>query len=140
NAGSQWIQDMAGKGDDEIRAGVMEELRHVFRPEFLNRLDEIILFRSLGKESLARIVEIMASELNIRLADRKITVELTDAAKARIAEIGYDPAFGARPLRRAIQKHLQDPLAVRILNSEFKEGDKVTVDTDGKGEFAFTRA
>ena len=140
NVGSQWIQDMAGKGDDEIRAGVMEELRHVFRPEFLNRLDEIILFRSLGKESLARIVEVMAKELNVRLADRKITVELTDAAKARIADIGHDPAFGARPLRRAIQKHIQDPLAIRILNSEFREGDKVVVDADDKVGFTFVRA
>jgi len=140
NVGSQWIQDMADKGDDEIRAGVMEELRHVFRPEFLNRLDEIILFRSLGKESLARIVEVMAKELNVRLADRKITVELTDAAKARIADIGHDPAFGARPLRRAIQKHIQDPLAIRILNSEFREGDKVVVDADDKVGFTFVRA
>jgi ATP-dependent Clp protease ATP-binding subunit ClpB len=139
NVGSQWIQEMAGKGDDEIRKGVMEELRHVFRPEFLNRLDEIILFRSLGRESLARIVDIMVREVNDRLADRKITVELTPAAKERIAEIGYEPTFGARPLRRAIQKHLQDPLAIRILKGEFRDGDKVTIDADGKGGFTFRR-
>jgi ATP-dependent Clp protease ATP-binding subunit ClpB len=124
NVGSQWIQEMTGKGDDAIRAGVMEELKHVFRPEFLNRLDEIILFHSLGRESLARIVDIMVREVNDRLADRKIAVELTQAAKERIAEIGYEPAFGARPLRRAIQKHLQDPLAIRILKGEFREGTR----------------
>ncbi|MCL2103302.1 MAG: AAA family ATPase, partial [Syntrophorhabdaceae bacterium] len=139
NAGSQWIQEMTGKGDDEIRAGVMEELRRVFRPEFLNRLDEIILFRSLGKESLARIVEIMVKELNARLAARMITVDLTEAARARLAEIGYDPVFGARPLRRAIQKNLQDTLAIRILSGEFREGDKVAVDVDEKGGFTFSR-
>ena len=77
--------------------------------------------------------------LNARLADRKIAVELTEKAKARIAEIGYEPTFGARPLRRAIQKHLQDPLAIRILNGEFREGDKVAVDVDGKGGFTFLR-
>jgi ATP-dependent Clp protease ATP-binding subunit ClpB len=139
NVGSQWIQEMSGKGDDEIRAGVMEELRHVFRPEFLNRLDETILFHSLGRESIARIVDIMMRELNERLADRKIVVDLTAAAKARIAGIGYEPAFGARPLRRAIQKHLQDPLAIRILKGEYREGDKVTIDADEKGEFTFRR-
>ncbi|MBE0558767.1 MAG: hypothetical protein IH628_16190, partial [Proteobacteria bacterium] len=90
-------------------------------------------------ESIARIVDIMVREVNDRLAGRKISVELTEGAKARIAEIGYEPAFGARPLRRAIQKHLQDPLAIRILNGEFREGDKVTIDADPKGEFTFGR-
>ena len=140
NVGSQWIQEMTGKGDAGIRAGVMEELRHVFRPEFLNRLDEIILFHSLGRESIARIVDIMVREVNDRLAGRKIEVALTEAAKARIAEIGYEPAFGARPLRRAIQKHLQDPLAIRILNGEFREGDRVLIDADPKEGFVFRRA
>jgi len=139
NVGSQWIQEMAGKEEEAIRARVMEELRHVFRPEFLNRLDEIILFRSLGREDLARIVDLMIRELNERLADRKITLTLTPAAKARIAELGYDPAFGARPLRRAIQKHLQDPLAIRILRGDFREGDGVTVDADGGSGFTFRR-
>ncbi|MGE5247300.1 MAG: ATP-dependent chaperone ClpB [Verrucomicrobiota bacterium] len=138
NVGSQWIQEMAGKGEDAVRSRVMEELRHVFRPEFLNRLDEIILFHSLGRDDLARIVDLMIRELNERLADRKIAVTLTPAAKARLAELGYDPAFGARPLRRAIQKTLQDPLAIRILKGDFREGDAVTVDADASG-FAFRR-
>jgi ATP-dependent Clp protease ATP-binding subunit ClpB len=139
NVGSQWIQEMAGKGDEAIRGRVMDELRHVFRPEFLNRLDEIILFHSLGREALSRIVDIMVLELNDRLAERKIAITLTPAAKARIAEIGYEPAFGARPLRRALQKHLQDPLAIRILQGEFREGDRVTVDADPKAGFTFRR-
>ena len=139
NVGSHWIQELAGKGEEVIRDRVMEELRRVFRPEFLNRLDEIVLFHSLGKEELSRIVDIMLRELNDRLADRKITISLTPAAKVRIAEIGYDPAYGARPLRRALQKRVEDPLAMRILGGEFPEGDRVTVDADPKAGFIFRR-
>jgi ATP-dependent Clp protease ATP-binding subunit ClpB len=140
NVGSHWIQELAGKGEEVIRDRVMEELRRIFRPEFLNRLDEIVLFRSLGKEELSRIVDIMLRELNGRLADRKITIALTPAAKTRIAEIGFDPAYGARPLRRALQKRIEDALAMRILEGEFPEGDRVTVDVDPKGGFTFTRS
>jgi len=140
NVGSHWIQELAGKGEEVIRDRVMEELRRVFRPEFLNRLDEIVLFRSLGKEELSRIVDIMVRELNDRLADRKITISLTPSAKTRITEIGYDPAYGARPLRRALQKRIEDALAMRILEGEFPEGDRVTVDVDPKAGFTFTRS
>jgi ATP-dependent Clp protease ATP-binding subunit ClpB len=140
NIGSHWIQELAGKGEEAVRGKVMEELRREFRPEFLNRLDEIVLFRSLGKEELTRIIAIMLRDLNDRLADRKITVTLTDAARARVAEIGYDPTYGARPLRRAIQKHLQDPLALHILKGEFREGDSVLVDTDGNTGFSFRKS
>jgi len=140
NVGSHWIQELAGKGEEVIRDRVMEELRRAFRPEFLNRLDEIVLFHSLGKESLSRIVDIMVGELNDRLADRKIAITLTPAAKVRIAEIGFDPAYGARPLRRALQKRIQDLLALRILEGEFREGDRVTVDADPKEGFTFTRS
>ncbi len=140
NIGSHWIQELAGKGEDVIRDRVMEELRRAFRPEFLNRLDEIVLFHSLGKEELSRIVDIMVRELNDRLAERKIAISLTPAAKARIAEIGYDPAYGARPLRRALQKRIEDALATRILEGEFREGDRVTVDVDPKAGFTFTRS
>ncbi len=139
NVGSQRIREPAGKGEEAIRPRVMEELRHVFRPEFLNRLDEILIFRSLGKEALSRIVDIMVRELNDRLADRKISVEVTPAARAHLAEIGYDPAFGARPLRRVIQKQLQDPLALRILQGEFREGDRVTVDAGSRSGFTFRK-
>ena len=140
NVGSHWIQELAGKGEEVIRDRVMEELRRVFRPEFLNRLDEIVLFHSLGKEELSRIVDIMLRELNDRLADRKITISLTPAAKVRIAEIGYDPAYGARPLRRALQKRVEDPLAMRILGGEFPEESRVTVGADPKSGFTFTRS
>jgi ATP-dependent Clp protease ATP-binding subunit ClpB len=140
NIGSSWIQELSGKGEKVVREKVMEELRRQFRPEFLNRLDEIILFRSLGKEELARIIGIMLREVNDRLADRKIAVRVTDAARERLAEIGYDPAYGARPLRRAIQKHLQDPLAFHILKGEFREGDSVLVDADGETGFSFRKA
>jgi ATP-dependent Clp protease ATP-binding subunit ClpB len=139
NVGSLRIQEMAGQTEESIRPRVMEELRQVFRPEFLNRLDEVILFHSLGKKALARIVDIMVRELNDRLADRKIEVSLAPAAKARIAEIGYDPAFGARPLRRAIQKEIQDPLAIRILGGEFREGDRVIVDAGTPSGFTFRK-
>ena len=140
NVGSHWIQELSGKGEEVILDRVMEELRRVFRPEFLNRLDEIVLFHSLGKEELSRIVDIMVRELNDRLADRKITISLTPAAKTRIAEIGFDPAYGARPLRRALQKRIEDALAMRILKGEFPEGDRVTVDVDPKTGFTFTRS
>ena len=140
NVGSRWIQELAGKGEEVIRERVMEELRREFRPEFLNRLDEIVLFHSLGKEELSRIVDIMLRELNDRLSDRKIKIALTPAAKVRIAEIGFDPAYGARPLRRALQKRVEDPFAMRILEGEFPEGDRVTVDVDPKGGFTFTRS
>jgi ATP-dependent Clp protease ATP-binding subunit ClpB len=128
---------MAGKGDEAIRKRVMEELRREFRPEFLNRLDEIILFHALGKAELAAIVELMVREVNTRLADRKLTVTLTRKAGERLAEIGYDPAYGARPLRRAIQKHIQDPLAVKILQGEFREGDNIQVEADPGSGFLF---
>ena len=140
NVGSHLIRELAGKGEEVIRDRVMEELRRGFRPEFLNRLDEIVLFHSLGKEELSRIVDIMVRELNDRLAERKIAIALTPAAKARIAEIGYDPAYGARPLRRALQKRVEDALAMRILEGEFREGDRVEVGVDPKGDFAFIRS
>ncbi|NNG45880.1 MAG: AAA domain-containing protein, partial [Deltaproteobacteria bacterium] len=140
NVGSHWIQELSGKGEDVVRKKVMEELRREFHPEFLNRLDEIILFRSLGREELARIISIMLRELNDRLADRKITVTVTEPARERLAEIGYDPTYGARPLRRAIQKHLQDPLALLILKGEFREGDSVLVDADGNTGFSFRKS
>ncbi|HSL92460.1 MAG TPA: AAA family ATPase, partial [Candidatus Limnocylindrales bacterium] len=139
NIGSHWIQEMAGKGEEVIRDRVMEELRRAFRPEFLNRLDEIILFHALGKEQLSAIVDLMIQEVNARLADRKLAMTLTPAARERLAEIGYDPAYGARPLRRAIQKHIQDPMAMKILQGEFREGDDIRVDADAKSGFRFQK-
>jgi ATP-dependent Clp protease ATP-binding subunit ClpB len=139
NIGSHRIREMAGKGEEVIRDAVMEELRQAFRPEFLNRLDEIVLFRLLGKEQLSAIVNLMIREVNSRLADRTLSVVLTPAARERLADIGYDPAYGARPLRRAIQKYIQDPLATKILSGEFREGDTIRIDAGAASGFRFQK-
>jgi ATP-dependent Clp protease ATP-binding subunit ClpB len=110
---------------------VLEALRQEFRPEFLNRVDEIVVFHSLSRDDLARIVDIQLEQLEKRLADRKLTLTLTDAARRFLAERGYDPVFGARPLKRAIQHDLQDALAMAMLEGEFGEGDTVRVDAAG---------
>ena len=140
NIGSPSIRDMAGKGEKAIRERVMEELRRAFRPEFLNRLDEIVLFRELGKKQLSAIVDLMIREVNARLADREIEIKLTPKAKERLADIGYDPAYGARPLRRAIQKHIQDPLAMAILKGDFRGKDTVLIDADDESGFRFDKS
>jgi ATP-dependent Clp protease ATP-binding subunit ClpB len=132
NVGSQWIRDLVGD-EEAMRKRVMEALRAQFRPEFLNRLDEVILFHSLTQAHLVQIVDIQLERLRRLLSDRKIEVVLSDAAKAALAADGYDPAYGARPLKRAIQRNLQDPLALAILQGQFSEGDTVHVDAqDGE--------
>jgi ATP-dependent Clp protease ATP-binding subunit ClpB len=107
--------------------------RDFFRPEFINRVDEIVRFRELTQDDLTEIVDIQLVGLVQRLAERRIGLEVTDAAKARLAEEGFDPAFGARPLKRVIQKQLGDRLAIALLEGTFHEGDTVTVDVDGDG-------
>ncbi|HXG02001.1 MAG TPA: ATP-dependent chaperone ClpB [Candidatus Binatia bacterium] len=124
---------------EKVRPLVLQELRATLRPEFLNRIDEIVIFRPLGRAELDRIVEIQLGHLRRRLAERRIELEVTDAAKAVLAREGYDPTFGARPLKRAIQRLVQDPLAVKILEHQFKEGDTVTVDAEGD-QLVFRRA
>ena len=109
----------------------MAALRDAFKPEFLNRIDDIIIFNSLGREQIKSIVEIQLKRLRQNLAQRKMALEITDSAKALLAEKGYDPVYGARPLKRTIQRLIQDPLAVKILEGEFKEGDRINVDSDG---------
>ncbi|MFN2157874.1 MAG: AAA family ATPase, partial [Anaerolineae bacterium] len=126
NVGSQYIRDLTD--DEAIRERVMAALREQFRPEFLNRLDEIVLFHSLTREHLIEIVDIQLERLRRLLADRKIEIELSDAAKAKLARDGYDPAYGARPLKRVIQRELQDPLALAILQGRFSDGDRVHID------------
>jgi ATP-dependent Clp protease ATP-binding subunit ClpB len=111
---------------------VLDALRSHFRPEFLNRVDDIIIFRPLGKEQLVKIVDLRLEDLRRLLADRKISLELTDAAKELLFTEGYDPAFGARPLKRSIQKLVQDPLAMKILDGEVLHGDHIIVDVDKK--------
>jgi ATP-dependent Clp protease ATP-binding subunit ClpB len=125
NIGSPYIMEL---GADAAQDKVMAEMRHHFRPEFLNRVDDIITFHSLSQEDLVRIVEIQLGHLRHLLAERKLTLELTEAAKQHLAEAGYDPTFGARPLKRAIQRELQDPLALALLEGRFGEGDTIRVD------------
>jgi ATP-dependent Clp protease ATP-binding subunit ClpB len=105
-----------------------EELPRLFRPEFLNRVDEIIVFHRLTEEHLKKIVDIQLESLKVRLGERHITLTLTDAARERLIRIGYDPAFGARPLKRAIQKEIETPLARKLVAGEIHDGQKVLVD------------
>jgi ATP-dependent Clp protease ATP-binding subunit ClpB len=108
-----------------------------FRPEFINRIDDIVRFRALTEADMMPIVDIQLRSVQKRLADRRIALDVTDAARRYLAEVGYDPAFGARPLKRAIQHHVADKLAVLILEGKFAEGDTITVDEQG-GQLAFT--
>ena len=132
NLGSQYIQDLAGTNRKEMERQVMTALRDAFKPEFLNRVDEIIIFNSLGREEIKSIVEIQLKRLRQNLASRKMALEITDRAKALLADKGYDPVYGARPLKRTIQRLIQDPLAVKILEGEFKDGDRIKTDSDGE--------
>ena len=145
NLGSQLIADagmtglggVRGSASDVIsprtREAVLDALRTHFRPEFLNRIDEIIFFHALGKEHLRRIVDIQVTALMKRLEERKIHVQLTDAAKEQLVREGYDPTYGARPLKRTIQRRVLDPLALRVLEGDFLEGDTVVVDAGADG-------
>ena len=139
NVGSQFILKHAGGDWAVIEAQVTVEMRRQFKPEFLNRVDDIILFRRLGMEEIAKIVDLQLKKLESLLGDRKITIELTKDAKVLIAEEGYDPAFGARPLKRTIQKLIQNPLALMVLEGKFGEGDHLVAMPDGKGGLAIAK-
>ena len=132
NIGSPIIQEFAGKDPDKMKEGVMEALRQRFRPEFLNRVDEIIVFESLNQDEIKHIVELQIAHLERRLAARKMGITLTDRAKEHLSRIGYDPAYGARPLKRLIQREIENSLALKILEGEFKEGDRIEADYDPK--------
>ena len=138
NLGSQYI---AGLGEDEsvesVEPQVMEMVRAHFRPEFLNRLDEIILFHRLGQQHMGGIVDIQVARVQKLLNDRKVMLHLTDAARTWLGRVGYDPVYGARPLKRAVQRYLQDPLADKILKGEVPDGSQVAVD-EGDGALALT--
>jgi ATP-dependent Clp protease ATP-binding subunit ClpB len=136
NVGSQWIHELDGKDNKEMEKRVMDALRSTFRPEFLNRVDEIVIFNSLGAEEIKKIVDIQVRLLGKRLEGAKINLELTDKARDFLAETGFDPVYGARPLKRTIQHLIQDPLAIKILDGSIKEGDRVRVDVK-KGEVVF---
>jgi ATP-dependent Clp protease ATP-binding subunit ClpB len=135
NVGSRWIKEL---GIEEARERVMEEMDQTFRPEFLNRIDEIILFHSLSKEDLAQIVDIQLRHVDELLEDRRIDLEWTEATREYLAEVGYDPVYGARPLKRVIQRQVQDPLAMALLKGDFQEGDVVQIERRN-GKIAFDR-
>ena len=145
NIGSAFLQAEGLRSDEDFEKAtqqVTNQLHAHFKPEFLNRVDDIIVFRPLGKEQLVKIIELRLEDVRRLLADRKISLELTDAAKDLLFTQGYDPSFGARPLKRAIQKLIQDPLALKILDGEVLHGDHVVVDADkkaGKMTFAVSK-
>jgi ATP-dependent Clp protease ATP-binding subunit ClpB len=133
NLGSQYIAEHTGDLTEGVRRQVTEALRQHFRPEFLNRVDEIIFFHALGIDHMKQIIDIQAHNLLKRLEERKIMVELTDNAKNFLVSEGYDPMYGARPLKRTIQRRVLDPLALGVLEGEFREGDKIVIDVGGAG-------
>jgi ATP-dependent Clp protease ATP-binding subunit ClpB len=140
NVGSSAIFELAEKDPKKAREQAMAALRELFRPEFLNRIDDIVMFRPLGKDQIERIVEMQMRNLTKRLAERQLTIQLTPAAKTLLFREGYDPAYGARPMKRAIQRLIQDPLALKLLDGEIHPGDQVLVDADPKtGEMKITR-
>jgi len=139
NLGSQVIQDMVNRPFEDVQQAVMGVLQQHFRPEFLNRVDEIIIFKPLSREQLGKIVGIQLQRLEKRLAERRIQLVVTDAARELLAERGWDPIYGARPLKRTIQKLLQDRLAMRILEGDFSDGDTVEVDAEA-GSLVFHKA
>jgi len=139
NVASDLIQEMAQDEDAaRLKGKLMDALRRTFRPEFLNRIDEIVTFKALGREEIRKIVDIQVEDLRKRLSERKISLELSTEASAKLAELGYDPAFGARPLKRTIQRMIENPLAVEVLAGHFGEGDHVVVRPEGE-TFTFTR-
>jgi ATP-dependent Clp protease ATP-binding subunit ClpC len=121
------------QGYEDMKKKVLTELQKRFRPEFLNRLDDIIVFHQLSEEQLESIVELMVKDLKGRLAERKLGLELTEAAKAWLVKQGYDPVYGARPLKRAVERYVENPLSARILRGEFTDGDSVLVNVEGEG-------
>ncbi|RTZ67520.1 MAG: ATP-dependent Clp protease ATP-binding subunit, partial [Aquificaceae bacterium] len=148
NVGSQYLLNIPLDADEETlnkefekaKEKVLEELKLRFRPEFLNRIDEIITFKPLTMKELLQIVDLLVKRINERLADRNMKIELTEEAKRELARRGYDPAFGARPLRRTLQRYIETPLADYILEGKFGEGDTIVVDYDKeKKEFVFTK-
>jgi len=132
NVGSQWIQDTTLAEEDKKEL-TLDALRKTFKPEFLNRIDDIIIFRSLTMEDIERIIDIQLGLIRKRLQERKLSVELTEGAKQYIAQEGYSPVYGARPLKRVLQKQILDPLALQLLEGNFAEGDRIVIDHQDKG-------
>jgi ATP-dependent Clp protease ATP-binding subunit ClpB len=139
NLGSQMIMSMTGKSQEKVREAVMGEVKEHFRPEFLNRIDEIVVFHALDQQNISSIANIQLQRLTERLSKMDMILEVSDAALAKVADAGYDPVFGARPLKRAIQQYIENPIARLILEGKFGPKDIVPVDVDKKGNFLFDR-
>ena len=141
NLGSQMIQELAGDSDEDymkMKAAVMGVVQAHFRPEFINRLDELVVFHPQGKAQIRDIARIQTAYLAQRLAERQLRIEIADSALELLGNVGFDPVYGARPLKRAIQQQLENPLATRILSGEFVPGDCISVEAD-HGRLVFTR-
>ena len=141
NIGSHRILEMTEKGaiDAEIEAAVKDQLKQHLRPELINRIDDTVIFHQLGREQLAGIVGIQLDLVRKRLADRGLHLEVDEKAMAALAAEGFDPKFGARPLKRVIQQRIENPIATRILSGAYEEGDTITVETNGGEQFLFDR-
>jgi len=140
NIGSQYILEHGTSNWEQVETKVLELLRQTFKPEFLNRVDDVIIFRPLSAQDIERIVDLQLARVEKLLADRKLTLEVTPAAKQLIVSDGYDPVYGARPLKRAIQRLLQNPLALAVLEGEYQEGERIRVDRAKDGNsLAFQR-
>jgi ATP-dependent Clp protease ATP-binding subunit ClpB len=142
NSASPIIMELAQRGETQevIQARVLEEIREDFRPEFLNRIDDTIVFQPLSRANIGQIVEIQLGRLRKLLGARHIALELTPAARAKLAEEGYDPIFGARPLKRVIQQRIQNELALKLLQGDFRDGDTIEIGVDPSGKLTFARA
>ena len=139
NLGSHKIQEMAGDSYEEIKAAVMNSVNQHFRPEFVNRIDEIVVFHPLGQEQMAGIADIQLSRLRKRLQERDMDIVLSDEAMSQLVAVGYDPVYGARPLKRAIQQEIENPLSVKLLSGEFVAGDTIKVDVDAQDKLTFDK-
>jgi ATP-dependent Clp protease ATP-binding subunit ClpB len=133
NVGSMYILEHASGDWALVETQVMATLQQQFKPEFLNRVDDIIIFRPLAMAQIEKIVDLQLDRLRAMLADRKMTIDVTPDAKHVLAEEGFDPAFGARPLKRSIQRLIQNPLAMAVLEGKFEDGDLIVVNADGHG-------
>lgn len=132
NTGSQFIQELMGANEEEMRRRVMETLRQQFKPEFLNRVDEVVIFHNLSKQNIKSIVDIQLKKLEQKLQEKNIRITISDRAKTLLIDEGFDPVYGARPLKRTIQRLIQDPLATKILSGEIKERDQIEIEAKEK--------
>ncbi len=139
NLGSHKIQEMAGDSYDDIKAAVMNSVNQHFRPEFINRIDEIVVFHPLGQAQMAGIADIQLARLRLRLAEREISIVFSDEAMNQLVAVGYDPVYGARPLKRAIQQEIENPLSLRLLSGDFVAGDTIKVDVGADNRLTFDK-